>query len=157
MQLHVNTHRFCNAADLWPASVHTTRCLITRLSGVSESELQRTTVRESSGMSYVGQMKEKGLIVNKWHIQDATFVEANIGRKRYQKEKKIEKRGERINYTPKQLVHIDGDSSFSVKSSQVHYSYKGHTKSDINLQLIHDMSNQRSGIPSDVLSESIWS
>ncbi|VUT27665.1 MAG: hypothetical protein SYNGOMJ08_00215 [Candidatus Syntrophoarchaeum sp. GoM_oil] len=84
------------------------------------------------------QMEKKGLIVKKGHIQDATFIEADIGKKRYQKDKKGEKEGERIKYTPKQLSHIDRDGSFSIKNGQVHYGYKGHTKSDIDFQLIRE-------------------
>jgi len=67
------------------------------------------------------------LIVNKGHIQDATFIEADLGKKRYQK-KKAEKEVKRIEYTPKQLSHIDRDGLFLVKNWQVHYGYKGHTK-----------------------------
>jgi len=100
---------------------------------IAENNLQKKIWNE-----LMRQMEKKGLIVKKGHIQDATFIEADPGRKRYQKEKKGEKEGERIKYTPKQLSHIDRDGSFSIKNGQVHYGYKGHTKSDIDFQLIRE-------------------
>lgn len=84
------------------------------------------------------QLNRKGYSIKKGVIQDATFIEADLGRKRYWKEKKARERGEKIEYTEKQLRHIDKDGSFSVKSGQVHYGYKNHVKSDVGHQLIRD-------------------
>ena len=84
------------------------------------------------------QLDEKGYTIQKGVIQDATFVEANVGKKRYYKEKKAKKRGEEISYTTKQKQHIDNDGSFSVKHGQVHYGYKSHTKIDVKHQLIRE-------------------
>src|SRR3989338_1005934 len=39
------------------------------------------------------QLDDKGYTIQKGVIQDATFVEANVGKKRYYKEKKAKKRG----------------------------------------------------------------
>jgi IS5 family transposase len=82
------------------------------------------------------QIAKKGYTIQKGVIRDATFVEANVGKKRYYKEKKAKKEGKEIIYTPKQKQHIDVDGSFSVKHGQVHYGYKSHTKVDVKHQLI---------------------
>jgi len=84
------------------------------------------------------QLNAKGYIVKKGVIQDASFVHADLGRKRYQKEKKAEKEGKKIEYTDKQLSHIDKDATFSVKNEQVYYGYKQHTKSCVDYGLIRD-------------------
>ena len=65
-------------------------------------------------------------------------MHADLGRKRYQKEKKAEKEGKKIEYTDKQLAHIDKDATFSVKNEQVYYGYKQHTKSCVDYGLIRD-------------------
>lgn len=82
------------------------------------------------------QIDEKGYKVEKGVIQDASFVEAYLGRKRYSKEKKAKKKGEKIEYTPRQLSHIDKDASFSVKHGQVYFGYKNHVKLDVKHHLV---------------------
>jgi IS5 family transposase len=84
------------------------------------------------------QLDEKGYEVKKGVIQDASFIEADLGRKRYWKEKKAKKEGKEIGYSDKQKRHIDKDGSFSVKHGQVHYGYKNHTKLDVDNHLIRD-------------------
>jgi len=84
------------------------------------------------------QLDEKGYEVKKGVIQDASFIEADLGRKRYWKEKKAKKEGKEIEYSDKQKSHIDKDGSFSVKHGQVHYGYKNHTKLDVDNHLIRD-------------------
>lgn len=84
------------------------------------------------------QLDEKGYKVKKGVIQDASFIEADLGRKRYYKEKKAKKEGKKIHYTKKQISHIDSDGSFSIKNGQVHYGYKNHTKLDVDNHLIRD-------------------
>jgi IS5 family transposase len=64
------------------------------------------------------QLEEKGLKIKKGHIQDATFIESDLGKKRHSKEKKARKEGKQIRHTKRQLNHIDVDSSFSVKSGR---------------------------------------
>src|SRR3989338_1559953 len=76
------------------------------------------------------QIDKKGYKIQKGVIQDATFIEADLGRKRYYKEKQAKKHVEKIEYTEKQLSHIDKDGSFSIKYGQVHYGYKNHVKLD---------------------------
>lgn len=76
------------------------------------------------------QIDEKGMTIKKGVIQDATFVEADPGRKRKSKEKQLEKEGKKPEYTEKQLAHIDHDSTYSVKNGTVHYGYKSHIKID---------------------------
>ncbi len=84
------------------------------------------------------QLDEKGYEVKKGVIQDASFIEADLGRKRYYKEKKAKEEGKKIHYSKKQKSHIDKDGSFSVKHGQVHYGYKNHTKLDVDNHLIRD-------------------
>jgi len=85
------------------------------------------------------QLDAKGYEVKKGVIQDAAFVEADLGRKRYSKEKQAKKHGEKIEYIPRQLSHIDKDGSFSVKHGQVHYGYKNHVKLDVKNHLIREI------------------
>jgi IS5 family transposase len=82
------------------------------------------------------QLDQMGFTVKKGTIQDASFIEADLGKKRYSKEKKARKRGESVEYTKKQQSHIDQDGSFSVKHGQVHYGYKSHMKVDTDHHLI---------------------
>ena len=70
------------------------------------------------------QLDDKGYEIKKGVIQDASFIEADLGRKRYSKEKKAKKNGEKIEYTEKQKHHIDKDGSFSVKHGQVYSAYR---------------------------------
>jgi IS5 family transposase len=85
------------------------------------------------------QIDRKGYKIQKGVIQDATFIEADLGRKRYYKEKQAKKHGEKIVYTEKQKQHIDKDGSFSVKHGQVHYGYKNHIKLDVDNHLIRSL------------------
>ena len=69
-------------------------------------------------------------------IQDATFIESELGRKRYYKEKKAEKEGKEIKYTERQKQHIDKEGTFSVKHGQVYFGCKNHIKIDVGNTLI---------------------
>ncbi len=82
------------------------------------------------------QLDKKGYEIKKGVVQDATFIEADLGRKRYAKEKLDKKEGKETVYTEKQKSHIDKDGSFSVKQGQVHYGYKNHIKTDVDNKLI---------------------
>jgi len=82
------------------------------------------------------QLDRKGYEVKKGTIQDAAFIEADLGKKRYRREKKTRKKGETAEYSEKQLQHMDKDGSFSVKHGQVHYGYKSHIKLDVDHHLI---------------------
>ena len=84
------------------------------------------------------QLDEKGYEVKKGVIQDATFIHADAGRTRIQKEKKAKKEGKTIEYTERQKSHIDRDGTFAVKNGQVHYGYKDHVKTDVDYHLIRD-------------------
>jgi len=84
------------------------------------------------------QLDVKRFTVKKGTIQDASFIEADLGKKRHSKEKKARKNGETVEYTEKQLQHMDKDGSFSVKNGQVHYGYKSHIKLDVDQHLIRD-------------------
>jgi IS5 family transposase len=100
--------------------------------------LQKAKVEKKIWNELQRQLDSKGYTIKKGVIQDATFIEADLGRKRYWKEKKAGEKGEKVEYTEKQLRHIDKGGSFSVKSDQVHYGYKNHIKSDVGHQLIRD-------------------
>jgi len=84
------------------------------------------------------QLDEKGYEVKKGVIQDASFIEADAGRKRIQNEKKAKKEGRKIEYSDRQKKHIDRDGTFAVKNNQVHYGYKNHMKLDVDNHLIRD-------------------
>ena len=85
------------------------------------------------------QLDKKGYIIKTGVIQDAAFIEADLGRKRHHKEKKAKKNGENIEYTEKQKSHIDKDGTFSVKHGQVHFGYKDHLKLDVDYHLIREI------------------
>lgn len=84
------------------------------------------------------QLDAKGYQIKKGVIQDATFIDADAGRKRIQMEKIAKKEGRKIKYTKKQKSHIDRDGTFTAKNNQVHYGYKNHTKTDVDYHLIRD-------------------
>jgi IS5 family transposase len=84
------------------------------------------------------QLNIKGYQVKKGVIQDASFIEADLGKKRCQQEKRARRKGEQVEYTKKQQQHIDKDSGFSVKHGQIHYGYKSHIKVDVDHHLIRD-------------------
>jgi transposase, IS5 family len=85
------------------------------------------------------QLDAKGFKVEKGTIQDAAFIEADLGKKRYNCGKKARRKGETVEYTDKQRRHMDKDGSFSVKHGQVHYGYKDHIKLDVDHHLIRDL------------------
>lgn len=82
------------------------------------------------------QLDKKGYRIKKGVIQDATFIEAEQGRARRASEKKAEKEGKPVNYTPKQLAHMDKDGTYAVKGQEIHFGYKLHTKTDVDAGLI---------------------
>jgi IS5 family transposase len=85
------------------------------------------------------QLNIKGYRVKKGVIQDASVIEADLGKKRCQREKKARRQGEQVEYTEKQQQHIDKDGGFSVKHGQIHYGYKSHIKIDVDHHLIRDL------------------
>ena len=85
------------------------------------------------------QLDAKGYRVKTGVIQDASFIEADVGKKRCHREKKARRQGESIEYTKKQRRHMDQDGGFSVKQGQVHYGYKSHIKVDIDYHLIRGL------------------
>lgn len=86
------------------------------------------------------QLDEKGYVTKKGVIQDATFIEADFGKKRRQMEKKAEKEGRTIEYTEKQKAHMDRDGTFTIKSGVVYYGYKDHIKIDVAHQLMREIT-----------------
>jgi len=85
------------------------------------------------------QLNVKGYRVKRGVIQDASFIEADQGKKRTQQEKRARRKGEQVDYTEKQLQHMDKDAGFSVKHGQIHYGYKSHIKVDVDHHLIRDL------------------
>lgn len=61
-----------------------------------------------------------------------------LGRNATERIKKAKKKGEPVQYSEKQLQHMDKDGSFSVKHGQIHYGYKSHIKLDVDQHLIRD-------------------
>jgi len=84
------------------------------------------------------QLDSKGYTIKKGVIQDACFIEADQGKKRIQQEKRARRQGKTIEYTNKQLQHIDKDGGYSVKHGQIHYGYKSHIKTDVDHHFIRD-------------------
>jgi IS5 family transposase len=84
------------------------------------------------------QLKTKGYTIKKGVIQDAMFIEADPGKKRYQNEKKAKKNNKEIKYTEKQKQHIDKDGTYTKKRGQIHYGYKSHIKVDVDNHLVRD-------------------
>jgi len=86
------------------------------------------------------QLDDKGYVLKRGVIQDATFIEADVGKKRYAEEKRCRKKGKSKRYSKKQKQHMDQDGSFAVKNNQVHYGYKTHMKVDIDYHLIRNLA-----------------
>lgn len=84
------------------------------------------------------QMDELGYKVESGVIQDASFIKADAGRKRLQKEKTAGKKGKKVTYTRKQRQHMDADGTFTAKNNQVVYGYKNHLKVCKDHHLIRD-------------------
>lgn len=85
------------------------------------------------------QLDKKGYAIKKGVIQDATFIEADQGKKRIQEEKKAKREGREIEYTKKQKAHMDRDGTFAVKGNNIHYGYKNHIKVDVEHGLIRSI------------------
>jgi len=92
------------------------------------------------------QLDEKGYTIKEGIIQDAFFVEADLGRKRHYNEKKAKKEGKKIEYTKKQKQHMDKDGTFAVKHGQVHFGYKSHIKLDVDRHLIREISTSTASL-----------
>lgn len=84
------------------------------------------------------QLDANGYEIKRGVIQDAYFIESDLGRKRHYQEKKAEKKGETVEYTKQQQQHQDKDGTFSVKHGQVHFGYKNHVKMDVGNMLIRE-------------------
>lgn len=82
------------------------------------------------------QLDAKGLKVKKGVIQDATVITADPGKKRIAELKNKADAGKGVSYSPKQLSHMDLDSSNTCKNGQYQFGYKAHVKCDADYQLI---------------------
>ncbi len=79
------------------------------------------------------QLKHHGIVVKKGMIQDASFIESPVGRKR-----KGGGGNQGSDKNPQKVSsQLDSDASFSVKRSQIHHGYKLHTKVDVDYGFIH--------------------
>ncbi len=101
--------------------------------------LNKAGVKDTIWAELQRQMDAKGYTIKKGVIQDATFIESDLGKKRYVQEKKAKKEGKEIQYTEKQLRHIDKDARFGIKSNQIHFGYKSHIKTDIDCHLVRSV------------------
>lgn len=95
-------------------------------------QIRNENIEEELWDELQNQILMKGFEVTKGHIQDASFTEAQLGKKRYYQEKKAKERREKIEYTKKQEQHIDRDAKFSIKNNQIHFGYKDHVKTDVD-------------------------
>jgi len=102
----------------------------------ARDRLKQASVDDKIWAELQQQLDKKGYKIKEGVIQDAAFIEADLGKKRNYKEKKAEKDGKEIIYTEKQKQHMDKDATFSVKHGQVHYGYKNHIKCDMDYHLI---------------------
>lgn len=84
------------------------------------------------------QINYLGFEVKEGHIQDASFIEAQPGKKRRSKEFQAEKKGETIEYSEKQKSHIDFDAKFTKKRNRSYCGYKDHTKTDVDYNFVRD-------------------
>jgi IS5 family transposase len=101
--------------------------------------LVATGVDQLIWMEVQRQLDLKGYRVKKGVIQDASFIEADLGKKRYQREKKSRQAGESVSSADTQRRHRDRDGGFSVKNGQVHYGYKSHIKVDVDHHLVRTL------------------
>lgn len=86
------------------------------------------------------QLDRKGYKVKKGVIQDASFIEADLGKTLYQREKKSGGTDESGSSSDAQRRHRDRDAGFSVKNGQVHYGYKSHIKVDVDHHLVRSLA-----------------
>jgi transposase, IS5 family len=98
--------------------------------------LQKTGKDKLIWQELQNQIDMKGYTIQKGVIQDATFIDADLGKKRYAEEKKAVKENREINYTPKQRNHIDKDAKFAIKNNQIHFGYKNHVKTCVDFHFI---------------------
>ena len=85
------------------------------------------------------QLDDQGFEIKSGVIQDATLIHSDIGKKRYNKEKKSKKNaGSENREELPSSIQIDRDASFTVKHGQILYGYKDHIKVDIDHGLVRD-------------------
>ena len=87
---------------------------------------------------FLRQINEKGYSFQKGVLQDATFIESDIGKNRQAKERKKRRRGKKIKLSSKQKSHIDKDATFSRKGNKSYHGYKLHIKTDIDHGFIQE-------------------
>jgi len=87
---------------------------------------------------FLRQISKKGYSYQKGVIQDATFIESDIGKNRQAKERKKRRRGKKIKLSEKQKSHIDKDATFSKKGNRSYHGYKLHIKTDIDHGFIQE-------------------
>ena len=99
-------------------------------------QIRLENIEEAIWSELQNQILLLGFEVNKGHIQDASFTEAQVGKKRLYNEKKAKERGKKVEYTKKQEQHIDRDAKFAVKNNQIHFGYKDHVKTDVDYNFV---------------------
>jgi len=88
------------------------------------------------------QLEQKGILVKRGVIQDATFVESPTGRARTQREKKEKKKKGKGGclYKPKLSNQVDRDSTFAKKNNKLYHGHKLHIKVDLDYGFIRDLA-----------------
>ena len=92
------------------------------------------------------QILNLGFDVKEGHIQDATFITREQGKKRSIEENKLKKKGLRPDYTKKQISHIDTDAKWGAKSDKFYFGYKDHTKQDIDYNFVRSYKTTSANI-----------
>jgi IS5 family transposase len=103
-----------------------------------KERLTKAGIAKQIHEQFLQQVHENGYVVKTGMIQDATFIEADIGKKRQTEEQKKKKQNKEIRYSRRQKSHINTDATFSKKGAETHHGYKLHTKVDVDNVFIQD-------------------
>lgn len=103
-----------------------------------KERLTKAGVAKQIHLQFLDQIHEQGYELKTGMIQDATFIEADIGKKRQTEEQKRRARNKEIRYSRRQKSHINIDAKFMKKGAETHHGYKLHTKVDADHVFIQD-------------------
>lgn len=102
-------------------------------------QLRKHNLEDEIWEELQNQLFNLGFRIEEGTIQDATFVESQVGRKRQQDEKKAKNENNEVSYSQKQKQHQDKDAKFTSKRGQVHYGYKDHVKTDTRYNFVTEV------------------
>jgi len=109
-------------------------------------QLRKANIEKEIWHEMQNQLYNLGFRIEEGVSQDASFVEAQVGRKRQHTEKKAKKENREISYSEKQKQHQDNDAKFTVKRGQVHHGYKDHVKTDTKYNFVLDIETTTANI-----------